>query len=241
MQNLRIAHVPAFDTPSTPCRPTCTCTSTRAALRRSTRRRPISCRRLEPDRDLVKRIFGEVRAPGKGCPDRDRDESGPARLRHPGDRHRRRRLGGQREGGSGHRPPHGSQDPQSRRGRQGGGGRHRSRRPLLGRGGQAVRQDHRRVAEVLPEANLQGVTLHPMSRRGVDVTVGSWRDATFGPTLFAHPRVRRRAAARAGRRRVSAHQPGPGAVADRRDRSPEAPAAQGRAGTGRRRHVRACW
>jgi acetyltransferase len=45
-----------------------------------------------------------------------------------------------------------------------------------------------RVRGALPEANLMGVTVHAMSRRGVDIAVDSWRDATFGPAL----RLRRR-------------------------------------------------
>jgi acetyltransferase len=45
-----------------------------------------------------------------------------------------------------------------------------------------------RVRESLPDAELLGVTVHAMSRRGHDVVVGSWRDATFGPVLFLSPR-----------------------------------------------------
>jgi acetyltransferase len=57
--------------------------------------------------------------------------------------------------------------------------------------GEATRQYTkimRRVFEALPGASCLGVTVHAMSRRGVDVTVGSWRDKTFGPTLFVRPR-----------------------------------------------------
>ena len=46
----------------------------------------------------------------------------------------------------------------------------------------------RNVRKALPEAERLGVTVHAMSRRGLDVTVGSWRDKTFGPALFVRPR-----------------------------------------------------
>jgi acetyltransferase len=45
-----------------------------------------------------------------------------------------------------------------------------------------------RVRETSPEAEVLGVTVHAMSRRGHDVVVGSWRDDTFGPVLFLSPR-----------------------------------------------------
>jgi acetyltransferase len=45
-----------------------------------------------------------------------------------------------------------------------------------------------KVAEAAPEARQLGVTIHPMSRRGLDVVVGSWRDATFGPALYLQAR-----------------------------------------------------
>ena len=40
-----------------------------------------------------------------------------------------------------------------------------------------------RVRAALPEARILGVTVHTMSRRGVDVAVDAWRDATFGPAM----------------------------------------------------------
>ena len=45
-----------------------------------------------------------------------------------------------------------------------------------------------RVHAALPSAEIEGVTVHAMSRRGHDVVVGSWRDTTFGPVLFLAPR-----------------------------------------------------
>ena len=45
-----------------------------------------------------------------------------------------------------------------------------------------------RVRETTPDADVLGVTVHSMSRRGHDVVVGSWRDETFGPVLFLSPR-----------------------------------------------------
>jgi acetyltransferase len=45
-----------------------------------------------------------------------------------------------------------------------------------------------RIAEVAPEAHRLGATIHTMSRRGLDVVVGSWRDATFGPALYLQAR-----------------------------------------------------
>ena len=45
-----------------------------------------------------------------------------------------------------------------------------------------------RVRDACPEATRLGVTVHAMSRRGLDVIVGSWRDKTFGPALFVRQR-----------------------------------------------------
>jgi acetyltransferase len=58
----------------------------------------------------------------------------------------------------------------------------------VGEAGRQYGKITRRVSEALPDAACLGVTVHGMSRRGVDVTVGSWRDGTFGPTLFVHAR-----------------------------------------------------
>jgi acetyltransferase len=57
--------------------------------------------------------------------------------------------------------------------------------------GEATRQYGRlltRLREAMPDAEVLGVTVHSMSRRGHDVVVGSWRDETFGPVLFLSPR-----------------------------------------------------
>jgi len=57
--------------------------------------------------------------------------------------------------------------------------------------GEATRQYGKivgRVSQAAPEATVLGVAVQAMSRRGIDVRVGSWRDATFGPALFVRLR-----------------------------------------------------
>jgi acyl-CoA synthetase (NDP forming) len=49
---------------------------------------------------------------------------------------------------------------------------------------QAFRTIHQNVAERAPGAHIEGVTVQPMAKPGVEVIIGMSKDATFGPVLM---------------------------------------------------------
>lgn len=49
---------------------------------------------------------------------------------------------------------------------------------------QAYQRIHRDVAAKAPGANIDGITVQPMAKPGVEVIIGMSKDATFGPVLM---------------------------------------------------------